>query len=174
MATFSKKIKLLQGLISDEKAYTGPFYAMVDIALATKCDCISFSPFLTVQGKSTSLALSLEEEKALRLALLELKIKIRSLPLKHNIDRALLRYKVDHDRGWKVSCYVGWFHARIRVDGSVVPCGACNILVGNLKENSFSEIWNSPLYRDFRRKTIRRKGLAGLSEECEYGIQSGQ
>ena len=64
--------------------------------------------------------------------------------------------------------------ARIRVDGSVVPCGACNILVGNLKENSFSEIWNSPLYRDFRRKTIRRKGLAGLSEECEYGIQSGQ
>lgn len=51
-------------------------------------------------------------------------------------------------------CYVGWAFARILANGNVTPClKAHNICAGNIYEQSFEEIWNSPAQQEFRVKT---------------------
>ncbi len=57
-------------------------------------------------------------------------------------------------------CTAGLTHASILVDGSVVPCGhfryEVDLKLGNVRERSFSEIWNSFVPED----------LFDLSDEC--------
>ena len=143
--------------------------AMVDLALVTGCDAISFSPFLSTKGRLSSYSLSQDEERTLYLSLAKMKKRLRSLPLSHNIDRTLLRYRTGRKVGnkWRLPCYMGWAHVRVRVDGTVVPCGPCNIPMGNLKENNFHEIWNGSPYRIFRRQASTRESLATLGEQCD-------
>lgn len=52
-------------------------------------------------------------------------------------------------------CYIGWYSATIRGDGSVYPC--CMLQqkpdyppLGNINEQSFAEIWNGPGFRRLR------------------------
>ena len=53
----------------------------------------------------------------------------------------------------RVPCTVGWTYARITVDGHVIPCcKASNFSLGNLHEDSFSRIWQSSVYAEFRQK----------------------
>ncbi len=50
-------------------------------------------------------------------------------------------------------CYIGWYYARILTNGNVIPCcKAAKHPLGNLYEHSFSYIWNSAEYREFRFK----------------------
>ena len=142
---------------------------IVDLALATVCDAISFSPFLTTQGTLSSYTLSPDEEKSLYLSLAQIRKRLKHLPLNHNIIRTLLRYRMGRkkDEKWILPCYMGWGHTRIRVDGTVTPCGPCNIPMGNLRENSFQEIWEGSAYRTFRRQSMTRRGLTALDEQCD-------
>lgn len=139
----------------------------VDLALATGCDGISLAPFLSVQGRFDSYSLSQEEEMALLFSLQQMKKRLGSLPLKHNIDRVLWRYRVGRGMGTRFPCYIAWFHSRVRVDGTVSSCGSCNIVMGNLKEMSFSHIWNGSSYRNFRSLSLSPGGLAALSGQCD-------
>ena len=53
----------------------------------------------------------------------------------------------------RIPCTVGWTYARITVDGNVIPCcKASEFSLGNLHEDSFSNIWQSPVYAEFRQK----------------------
>jgi len=53
----------------------------------------------------------------------------------------------------RVPCTVGWTYARVTVDGNVIPCcKASNFPIGNLHKDSFSRIWQSPVYSEFRQK----------------------
>ena len=45
-------------------------------------------------------------------------------------------------------------------------CGPCSIVMGNLRERPFTEIWNGPAYRDFRRHSPNREGLLSLKDRC--------
>ncbi len=141
--------------------------SMVELAQATGCEAISFAPFLSTQGKMNSYKLSSDEERSVRQHLLRLKKRLHRSSLKVLTGRALLRYAFVNNNGWPFPCYVGWFHSRIRVDGMVLPCGPCEIPVGDLKEKSFHEIWNGPAYRDFRKKAMTRQGLNALSHQCD-------
>lgn len=54
-------------------------------------------------------------------------------------------------------CYIGWYSATIRGNGSVYPC--CILQqdphyppLGNILERPFREIWRGPAYRAFRRE----------------------
>ncbi len=49
-------------------------------------------------------------------------------------------------------CVSPWEHIYISVDGDVSLCCALSQKFGNLNEISFSEIWNSELLNDFRKK----------------------
>ena len=52
-----------------------------------------------------------------------------------------------------VSCYMGWYYARVLTDGNVIPCcKAAELPLGNLHKTDFSRIWHSSSYEEFRFK----------------------
>lgn len=140
---------------------------MVDLALATGCDAISFAPFMSLQGKLNAYSLSLEEERSVYLSLSRIGKRMRSLPLKHNIPRVFERYRSGREMGKRLLCYVAWFHSRIRLDGTVSSCGPCNVVLGDLKVDSFSEIWNGTAYQGLRRQLLTAGGLESLAGQCD-------
>jgi radical SAM protein with 4Fe4S-binding SPASM domain len=140
---------------------------LADVAHANGCGVVTFSPFKTIGGKYRYLALGPNEEDAVQLALLKTKKKLNALGIKHNVEETLTRYSIG-EAVWKVlPCYVGWYHARIKVDGTVVPCEGCNISMGNLRKRSLSSIWNSSKYSSFRKKGLFREGIASLAKDCD-------
>ena len=50
-------------------------------------------------------------------------------------------------------CYIGWYYARVLTNGNVIPCcKAAAHPLGNIFKNSFTKIWHSGLYNEFRFK----------------------
>jgi len=48
-------------------------------------------------------------------------------------------------------CYALWTHALITADGCVAPCcSAPRVILGDLREHTFTEIWHSQAYRHLR------------------------
>jgi radical SAM protein with 4Fe4S-binding SPASM domain len=139
----------------------------VRLALETGCRDLSFSPFVSVQGKSTDLVLTPDEERQLSFSLSGLRKRLKSLSISHNIDETLLYYRMGKTMWEKQPCYIGWLHARITADGTVLPCVRCNRSMGHLEEKGFHEIWNGVEYQTFRRQTLTREGLISAGKECE-------
>jgi len=144
--------------------------AMVDLAHQTGCHTISLSPLLSHRGELARYALSPEEEKSLSLSLLRIKKRLNSLGMKDNIDETLLRYRIGEAVWNKFPCYIGWLHAHIKTDGTVLPCSPWNKPLGHLEEGRFEKIWNGSGYSAFRRKTHTRDGLASITKECDCGF----
>lgn len=145
--------------------------SITDLGGQAGCNGISLSPFLSQQGCDDALLLSHEEEEQLILRLRELKHPLRRRGLTENIDIVVKRYAFVPLHRETAACYAGWFHTRVRVDGTIVPCGACDIVLGRLRSQSFDEIWNGPDYRRFRRRTRTYEGLRDLSARegnCSY------
>ncbi len=151
---------------------------MVDLAHETKCDFLSLSPLKPDKGiEQTPDALSVEDEEVLKRSLAGIRERLDSLSIGHNIDHTLARYEFGREVWKKLPCYMGWFHCRLRVDGTIFPCASCDMCLGNLNKNSFRDIWNGPAYKAFRRTTITREGLTGLTEnlcECGYCCHVGE
>ena len=143
---------------------------MIDLVCATGCNTLSFSPLKSRRGKVNSLALSHDEEMALCRYLTKTKRRLESLSINHNINNTLMRYKIGEAVSEKLPCHIAWLHARIKVDGTVLPCNPCDQPMGNLNQDRFPEIWNGPAYRAFRRKTGTRKGLTTMSKDCDCGF----
>jgi radical SAM protein with 4Fe4S-binding SPASM domain len=141
--------------------------AMADLACETRCDVLTFSPLKCWWGSMASLSLSQDEEKLLLRSLIQMEKRLNSIPLKHNIGNTILRYKIGYAVWQKMPCYIAWLHARVRVNGNVLPCHRCTLIMGNLNEESLQEIWNNSAIRVFRRKTITHKGLASIGENCD-------
>lgn len=49
-------------------------------------------------------------------------------------------------------CKAPWQEANIKVDGRVTPCCFSESIMGNLKEETFDQIWNGDRYKRFRRR----------------------
>jgi MoaA/NifB/PqqE/SkfB family radical SAM enzyme len=144
---------------------------MIDLANTTRCNTLSLSPLKSLQGRLSSFTLSPDEEKLLHFSLTRIRKQLDSLSINHNIDQTLLRYRIGEAVWKKLPCYVAWLHARIKVDGTVIPCNnPCNLSMGNLKENRFHEIWNGSAYRTFRRKTLTRRDLTLMGKYCDCGF----
>jgi len=74
-----------------------------------------------------------------------------------------------HNQCWKMwhSCVVTW-------DGKVVPCcfdKDAKFVLGNLKENSFEEIWNGPGYQQFRQSLLRSRREIEICKNCTEGTK---
>jgi MoaA/NifB/PqqE/SkfB family radical SAM enzyme len=141
--------------------------AMADLAIETGCNQVSFAPMYSPNEILDSYLLSPEEEKWLREELIRVKQRLDSLPFQHNIPQALLRYELGKTSWQKMPCYIPWFHARIRVDGTVHPCARCNFGMGDLHKNTFDEIWNDSAFCAFRRKVSEPNGLDSVRENCD-------
>jgi MoaA/NifB/PqqE/SkfB family radical SAM enzyme len=140
---------------------------VVEIAVATGCSGVTFSPWSTVRGVVDSFALSAEQQRRVCAALVRLKKKLGELRLQHNIDQALLRYRAGGAVWEKLPCYVAWIHARIRIDGTIQPCGRCDMSLGSLRESRFRQAWNGAALRAFRRQVRTRAGLAAMGNRCD-------
>lgn len=53
-----------------------------------------------------------------------------------------------------IPCYYGWLSTIIDPDGLVYPCCRCYKPLGNVTANSFNDVWNGRLYRNFRREAL--------------------
>jgi MoaA/NifB/PqqE/SkfB family radical SAM enzyme len=139
----------------------------VDLAVSLKCNAISFSPFSPVWQELNQFALSQKEEEEVSGVLRRVSRRLKALAIRNNIQQVLLRYQWGEKVWKKVPCYISWFEARIRPDGMVLPCGRSDLIFGNLNQESFPEIWNSPAIRNFRRQSITCKGLSALTSRCD-------
>lgn len=68
-----------------------------------------------------------------------------------------------------VPCYVGWLFSLITADGTVLPCYQCYSKMGNIREESFLQIWHSRQYDEFRQESIRlpRSGCVPSACRCD-------
>ncbi|HET9832506.1 MAG TPA: radical SAM protein, partial [Vicinamibacterales bacterium] len=65
-------------------------------------------------------------------------------------------------------CHVPWKRAVIMPDGAVVGCPWFpEIVIGNIREKSFREIWNSAGLREFRRSLTENGLLPSCSRCCD-------
>jgi MoaA/NifB/PqqE/SkfB family radical SAM enzyme len=145
--------------------------AIGDLAAQAGCSGVSLSPFLSLQGRNDALLLSHEEQAQLIVRLRAFKRFLRGRGLTENIDTVLKRYAFVPLHRKTAACYAGWYHARVRVDGTFVPCGACDTVLGHAGSQSFEEIWNGPAYQQFRAQTRTYEGLRDLSAkegDCSY------
>jgi radical SAM protein with 4Fe4S-binding SPASM domain len=63
-------------------------------------------------------------------------------------------------------CAVPWNVADITATGDVAPCHVFyDLVMGNIDERPFSEIWNGPAYQSFRRR-MSRHGLMSVCPGC--------
>jgi len=130
-------------------------------------DGVTFTPYRHWRGEFSSAALSSAEIDEVRQDLAQSRELLESLGLSHNLDEALLRFRLGEAFWNDLPCYIGWFHSQITVDGTVVPCGSCPIPLGNLNDRSFEDIWNGAEYRAFRARCLTAKGWALEDERCD-------
>jgi MoaA/NifB/PqqE/SkfB family radical SAM enzyme len=139
---------------------------MFTLAKEIGCDGISYTPFKTNRGKLAHYALSENQQKDLYDHMIGLKKKIRSNSLGDNVDRLLARYRFNPANS-QSPCYIHWFHSRIKVDGSVFSCGRSERILGSLKTESFTDIWNGNAYRMERRKMLSPNSFVYRNEICD-------
>jgi MoaA/NifB/PqqE/SkfB family radical SAM enzyme len=118
-------------------------------------DAVTFSPFRVWSDEFSSDALSGPEIDEACHDLAESRRLVESLGMSHNLEEAILRFQLKESFWGDIPCYIGWLHAHITVDGTVVPCGACPIPLGSLDDSDFEDIWNGPRYREFRARSMR-------------------
>ena len=90
------------------------------------------------------------------------------------------RYKRSADGTWKIKnelmnhCWKMWSSCVITWDGKVVPCcfdKDAHYTLGDLKKNSFEEIWKSDAYNDFRRSILRSREEIEICKNCTEGTK---
>ena len=138
----------------------------VDLVLASGCDSVTFAFFHDWGGQFESYGLLPEDGEPLRRELLRAKRSFEAAGVKHNVDQYLARVDLGPGAWRTVPCYAGWFESYIKVDGSVLPCCPCSMVMGSLREKSFPEIWNAPEYKDFRRRSVSPQALGALQASC--------
>lgn len=141
---------------------------MVSLARMAKSQFLSVSPMVNLRRELNPLILSKEQAERFQESLRQAKERLESLDIQHNFDEASLRFDLGETVWKELPCYVLWYHARIRADGSLQPCGRCiaDIEFGNMHTHSFQEVWNSSPAREFRSRTRSLKGLASIQSSC--------
>ena len=152
--------------------------SMVKYAVYTEVDSINFVP-VSIYYKNTSF-LDLSDENIQDLV-------DHIIPLSALADQNSITHNIHEIKRWinsknpntsnyiyhKIPCYVGWYLSLILANGTVMPCCQCQKCMGNICEQSFCHIWNSAIYREFRRDSRNlptyNSTLSGcLCTECSH------
>lgn len=138
----------------------------IDLAHEIGCNGILFTPF-DPQGEDAKSAALTDEQIDLMLKQLPAATKrMETLGVKHNVDRIFMRHQFNQNKDLKTPCYIGRFQIRVRVDGAVMPCCYCNLVLGDLNKKSLKDIWNDLPYKDFRSRSETMEGLSTLMDTC--------
>jgi MoaA/NifB/PqqE/SkfB family radical SAM enzyme len=134
---------------------------MVELARETGCESLEYTLVDTMPGATESLLLNDSERRRAVELLAQARSEAEGVEI-FNVELFERRISnVDsvegaHDSDFihSIPCTIGWTFSRILPDGNVNAClKAHRIPVGNILEQSFSEIWNSEAQRNFRRHT---------------------
>ena len=165
--------------------------AMIDHALDVRADSIEFTVVDTKPGYTDYLMLSREQRLELYNACAEIgeRVEREKLPLDlFRFDQFMRRISTtdsddgDYDKNIidALPCTVGWTFARVLPDGNVNPClKGHRYPIGNIYDNTFREIWGSPLQYEFRRQANQFKkvgpifALMGNDPDAEVGCYRG-
>ncbi len=66
-----------------------------------------------------------------------------------------------------------WFNPVITWDGKVIPCcfdKNAEHVMGDLNQDSFSDIWNGPKYRIFRKSILSGRDMIEICRNCTSGM----
>jgi MoaA/NifB/PqqE/SkfB family radical SAM enzyme len=138
----------------------------VRLALESGCESVTFGVFRDFGGPFESECLSRADCENLRPDLRWAGKRLEQAGIAHNIGDYLNRARLG-GHAWRAGpCYAGWFQAYVKVDGSVLVCCRCRLVLGKLTERRFSEIWDSPAYGDFRHRSSDLGQLARMGQEC--------
>jgi MoaA/NifB/PqqE/SkfB family radical SAM enzyme len=148
----------------------------IDLAREAGCNGILFTPFDPQGDKAKSAALSDEQIDFLLKQFPAAVKRMASLGIQNNVDRIYLRHQFNTNKDLKTPCYIGRYQTRIRVDGAVMPCCYCNVLLGDLNKKTLKEIWNDQPYKDFRSRSETKEESASLKNtcSCEWCCYVGQ
>jgi radical SAM protein with 4Fe4S-binding SPASM domain len=89
------------------------------------------------------------------------------------------RYKTDKSGNVSINsklpnrCFRIWSSCVISWDGNVIPCcfdKNASYIIGNIFNQSFSEIWNSEAYRNFRLKVFSERKNIDICCNCSEGL----
>jgi radical SAM protein with 4Fe4S-binding SPASM domain len=88
------------------------------------------------------------------------------------------RYKKESDGTYSIKnkfddhCWKMWHSCVITWDGKVVPCcfdKDAHFVMGDLKQNSFKEIWQSDAYNEFRKNLLVSRAEIEMCRNCTEG-----
>lgn len=142
--------------------------AMVDFALETGVDAVQFTMAYTLPDRTDALLM----DEAMHAEVLK---QLDGIPEETRAKSGIhgpgtFLWEIDLFRGRLEStsaaeghydgsilktlpCQIGWFFTIVRANGDVAPCcKGQNRPMGNINETSFREIWDSPVYEEFRHK----------------------
>jgi radical SAM protein with 4Fe4S-binding SPASM domain len=97
-------------------------------------------------------------------------------------NRRFRRYKIkDEEYIIKNSlpdrCARLWFNPVITWDGKVIPCcfdKDAEYVMGDLNHDSFSEIWDGPKYRIFRKSLLSGRHMIDICRNCTSGLRGAK
>jgi MoaA/NifB/PqqE/SkfB family radical SAM enzyme len=149
---------------------------LVDLASAAGCDGVSFTPVHHHPGAMASFVLETEHVQNVQNQLRRLRATVKTRSLRDNLEKSLLRFELGISASSRRLCYAGWLHTHLCVDGKVYTCGHCHVVMGNVCEKPFREIWNGPAYRSFRRRGFTDAGVLSLDGQsrCSYCCLAAQ
>jgi len=138
---------------------------VVELAIENHVNELSFAP---VFDNVSSTGLQLDESGISHLAekLREIAPRLKKAGIKYNLGNMLLRLTYGKSAWKTMPCYVGLFHSKIKTNGNIHSCCRCDVTLGNIHEESFSEIWNSKKYQSLRKSISTKDGLKKFSEGC--------
>jgi MoaA/NifB/PqqE/SkfB family radical SAM enzyme len=139
---------------------------MMRLAHELGCDGVAFGAYQDWAGEFETAALTDEQSAGLIPELARLARLAESYSLGSNSRNMSARHRLGPTEYASRPCYLGWFYANFRFDGTVNPCPQCLETVGDLSEDSFEQIWNGPKYRGFRRAALRIGGPASPNSGC--------
>ena len=104
-------------------------------------------------------------EQMQEMSLLKSPMKLRFLP-DLAPEQVHEYYRSPSESFGKTRCLVPWLEAEILPSGEVTPCSdRPDLVMGNVKQESFRQIWNNGKYQAFR-KAMREDGLFPYCSRC--------
>ncbi len=137
---------------------------------STGVDRVSFSPVKIIDDDLNSYYLSENQKSDMIVNMKNLAGRLERSGIGHNIPETLTRYRIGKDVCNALPCYIGFIHARISEDLSVRPCQGAKKPIGNLRTETFTEIWNGKILADFRHQTRTCAGIKKMmtKNRCNY------
>lgn len=95
-------------------------------------------------------------------------------------DESISRYRKDETGNFSIKnklydhCWKMWHSCVITWDGNVVPCcfdKDAKYVMGNIRDNSFRDIWNNKKYNTFRNQLLGNRQEIDICKNCSEGTE---